>query len=142
LVYFYFISSLVIFSYFLLLSFPSSSTFSLQCPYLLDSQHWLNNLLYIFYMKPHPSFPSAIGDNRTPYPYNNWTTPSHTIACMWSTFISYSCHTTHLFYKKQYEIMKTAKYMKEAFKKHMESDRKKDQTKILEIKSPLQLLKL
>jgi hypothetical protein len=38
--------------------------------------------------------------------------------------------------------MKTAKYMKEAFKKHMESDRKKNQTKILEIKSPLQLLKL
>jgi hypothetical protein len=33
---------------------------------------------------------------------NNWTTSSHTIACMWSTLLSCSCHTTHLFYKKRY----------------------------------------
>jgi hypothetical protein len=31
-------------------------------PHLQDNQHWLYNLLYIFYMKPYPSFPSAIGN--------------------------------------------------------------------------------
>jgi hypothetical protein len=38
--------------------------------------------------------------------------------------------------------MKTAKYMKEEFKKHIESIRKKNQTKSLEIRSPLQSLEL